>query len=194
MRAITLTLSILAITLRLVSASDGGITDCALPCVANVADSNCTASNWPCLCANGPWVDQTNTCVQNSCNAAEQEASYLAFAQICNIFNVTLTASPEATFPATALSVFASSSLSALGGPGPASVTALPSITPAVSPMETSATSSSNTADSTLTSTTSPAAATATALAGSGNGGARTRETEVWFGLAVLLLAGAAIL
>ena len=184
--------SVIFSVLAFVTAGYGDLTDCALPCSTDVSGSNCTKSNWPCLCADSAWVNQMNNCVQIKCNATEQEAAYLAFAQICTIFNVPLTASPEATFPASLLSANASSSLSALEGPGHASATSIPSITPVVSPVA----ASSDTSTSLIASSTSQAATTATATPtqGSGNAATSTGVTDVWFALAVLLLAGAAIL
>lgn len=186
-------LSTLAITSRLVTAGGEDVTDCALPCM-NVSGSNCTASNWPCLCAS-TWVDQSfNPCVVKSCNKTAQETTFQALAQICNIFDVPLTASAEVTFPASVPSADASSSLSALG-PGPQSVTSsLPPVTSAASTLETSTTSSSgsDTAGGHTASNTGTASATATPSAG--NIGTSTREQNAWFALAVLLLAGAAFL
>lgn len=195
MHTTPLIVSVLATTLRTVAAEYGDVTDCALPCVADVSGSNCTKSNWPCLCANGTWVDQTNACIVKSCNTTEQEATFQALAQICIIFSIPLTASAEATFPASALSANASSSVSALGGPGPVSVASLPAVTSVVSTMETSTTPTSDSASNTAGSTTSgTGTASATATPSAGNIGASTRETDGWFALAVLLLAGAAIL
>jgi hypothetical protein len=187
MRTSNLILSSLAISSRLITAD---VTDCALPCMTNLNGSNCTASNWPCLCAS-TWVEQSfNPCVVQSCNKTSQETTFQAFAQICYIFDIPLTASAEATFPASILASNATSGLSALG-PGPESITSLPPVTSAASTMGTSTTpasASGNSAGGTTASNTGTASATGTPSAGN------VGEQSAWFAIAVLLLAGAAVL
>ncbi|KAK4945191.1 replication factor C subunit 4 [Elasticomyces elasticus] len=75
------------------------VDECGLTCIADVDGTDCTQSDWPCLCANNMYIERMNDCTVASCNAASQQNTSEAIAQICAIFSVTLTNSPEATAP-----------------------------------------------------------------------------------------------
>ncbi|KIW57424.1 hypothetical protein PV05_05974 [Exophiala xenobiotica] len=73
------------------------VDQCALACIANVDGTNCSPSEWPCLCANDMYIERMNNCTIASCNATDQQDTFMAVAQLCAIFSVPLTVGPEAT-------------------------------------------------------------------------------------------------
>ncbi|KIW37508.1 uncharacterized protein PV06_10161 [Exophiala oligosperma] len=75
------------------------VDQCALTCIANVNGTNCSQSQWPCLCANDMYIERMNNCTIASCNATAQQDTFTVVAQLCAIFDVPLTIGPEATVP-----------------------------------------------------------------------------------------------
>ncbi|KAF7514259.1 hypothetical protein GJ744_000029 [Endocarpon pusillum] len=99
-----------------------GVSDCALPCLADVTGTTCAPTQWSCLCPSSIYIDRLNACVHRACAAADSQqgqlagsafiyssrhassliiATFGAIANICQIYGLLPTASPEANAAST---------------------------------------------------------------------------------------------
>ncbi|KAI1626640.1 hypothetical protein EDD37DRAFT_223455 [Exophiala viscosa] len=51
------------------------VDECGLTCIANVEGTDCTQSEWPCLCANSMYIERMHDCTVASCNASSQQST-----------------------------------------------------------------------------------------------------------------------
>lgn len=101
-----------------------GITDCALPCIADVNGTSCAPTQWPCLCPTSIYIERLNECVYQACTDAEsQQATFGAIANICNVFGFPPTASAEVNAAST---MDLTGSVSIFGVPNPSAVPPAP--------------------------------------------------------------------
>ena len=89
-------LGLLLVSGSLVMAQDD-VDQCALDCIANVNGTSCAQAQWSCLCGDKTYVERVNNCTYASCDKADEDTTFGAIAQICQVFGYTLTYGPEAT-------------------------------------------------------------------------------------------------
>ncbi|KEF61771.1 uncharacterized protein A1O9_03341 [Exophiala aquamarina CBS 119918] len=89
---------LVVLLLAILGLAQDDLDQCALSCISNVASTNCSQSEWSCLCANNLYIERMNNCTVVTClDASDQQDTFSVVAELCAVIGVPITIGPEAT-------------------------------------------------------------------------------------------------